>query len=215
MKSNIPSLMMIVLAALVCSAERANAYYDPGVQRWVNRDPIEEEGGINLFGFVLNKPVNLADMFGLAEKCDDNLPPEDLKPKPKRDRSWFPKDTTPEENLAEIEKMKQKNQAAINSIKRSEQEAAADRAQQARDASKSGGGGKGGGLAGMAVGAALDMVQESVEASVASARGRWAMEHGFFIRAPLEFEERPHTLPTYLEAYPPKLYPPLKCNLDK
>ena len=40
-------------------------FYDPVTGRWLSRDPIEEEGGVNLYGFIENKPVNLIDMFGL------------------------------------------------------------------------------------------------------------------------------------------------------
>jgi RHS repeat-associated protein len=40
-------------------------FYDPGMQRWLNRDPIEEEGGGNLYGFIANNPVNDLDAFGL------------------------------------------------------------------------------------------------------------------------------------------------------
>lgn len=42
-------------------------WYLPQLQRWVNRDPIGEEGGINLYRFVLNNSVNLADPFGFEE----------------------------------------------------------------------------------------------------------------------------------------------------
>jgi RHS repeat-associated protein len=40
-------------------------YYDPSVQRWINRDLIEEFGGINLYGFVGNRPTLDEDAFGL------------------------------------------------------------------------------------------------------------------------------------------------------
>ena len=33
--------------------------------RWLTRDPIEEQGGINLFVFVYNNPVNHIDLAGL------------------------------------------------------------------------------------------------------------------------------------------------------
>jgi uncharacterized protein RhaS with RHS repeats len=36
------------------------------LQRFINRDPIEEEGGLNLYGFVGNDPVNSFDELGLA-----------------------------------------------------------------------------------------------------------------------------------------------------
>jgi RHS repeat-associated protein len=41
-------------------------WYDANLQRWVNRDPIGERGGINLYGFVGNNPINKIDYFGLA-----------------------------------------------------------------------------------------------------------------------------------------------------
>ena len=40
-------------------------YYDPVTGRWLNRDPIEEFGGLNLYAFVLNNGVNWVDVLGL------------------------------------------------------------------------------------------------------------------------------------------------------
>ncbi len=42
-------------------------FYDPNLQRWPNQDPLGEEGGINLYGFVGNSSINFVDPFGLAE----------------------------------------------------------------------------------------------------------------------------------------------------
>ena len=39
-------------------------YYDPYIGRWTNRDPIGEAGGLNLYGFVGNDPINLVDPYG-------------------------------------------------------------------------------------------------------------------------------------------------------
>jgi hypothetical protein len=39
-------------------------YYDPVTGRWPSRDPIEESGGMNLYGFVGNNGVNDADVVG-------------------------------------------------------------------------------------------------------------------------------------------------------
>ncbi|GDY23534.1 hypothetical protein LBMAG56_48810 [Verrucomicrobiota bacterium] len=39
-------------------------YYSPGTGRWINRDPLEEEGGRNLYAFVKNDPVNQLDALG-------------------------------------------------------------------------------------------------------------------------------------------------------
>lgn len=38
--------------------------YDPKVGRWVNRDPIKEDGGLNLYGYVEGNPVNAIDPTG-------------------------------------------------------------------------------------------------------------------------------------------------------
>ncbi|MCI5142391.1 MAG: RHS repeat-associated core domain-containing protein, partial [Candidatus Electrothrix sp. ATG1] len=40
-------------------------FYSPSVGRWINRDPIGEAGGINLYGFVQNNPIIFWDPFGL------------------------------------------------------------------------------------------------------------------------------------------------------
>jgi RHS repeat-associated protein len=45
-------------------------YYDPNLQRWPNRDPIEEVGGINLYEFVRNAPLLGVDYRGL-NACTD------------------------------------------------------------------------------------------------------------------------------------------------
>jgi RHS repeat-associated protein len=42
-------------------------YYVPELGRWVNRDPIEEVGGDNLYGFVGNAGVNRTDYLGLRD----------------------------------------------------------------------------------------------------------------------------------------------------
>jgi len=43
--------------------------YNPSIGRWMNRDLIEEKGGINLFAFVNNQPVDQVDPFGLTKVC--------------------------------------------------------------------------------------------------------------------------------------------------
>ena len=39
-------------------------YYDPITGRWLSRDPIAEEGGMNLYSFVRNDSLNFVDPFG-------------------------------------------------------------------------------------------------------------------------------------------------------
>jgi RHS repeat-associated protein len=74
----------VLLAALFLSAVTASAYYDPGMQRWLNRDPLGESGFelvvkrplpgkgfvkeepiANFYVFGENNPVLNSDPFGL------------------------------------------------------------------------------------------------------------------------------------------------------
>jgi RHS repeat-associated protein len=38
--------------------------YSPTLARWINRDPIEEDGGVNLYSYVDNDPVSAIDLLG-------------------------------------------------------------------------------------------------------------------------------------------------------
>ena len=42
-------------------------YYDPQLGRWMSRDPIEENGGLNLYGMVENSLLTLWDELGYTE----------------------------------------------------------------------------------------------------------------------------------------------------
>jgi RHS repeat-associated protein len=42
-------------------------FYSPRLGRWINRDPLEEEGGLLLYGFVGNQPIGSIDPDGRAE----------------------------------------------------------------------------------------------------------------------------------------------------
>ena len=42
-------------------------FYEPALQRWLNRDPIEEFDGLNLYDYVGNDPINQVDLFGYAK----------------------------------------------------------------------------------------------------------------------------------------------------
>lgn len=44
---------------------------NPNTGRWLSRDPLEEAGGENLYGFVGNNPISIFDVLGLEWKgCD-------------------------------------------------------------------------------------------------------------------------------------------------
>jgi len=84
-----PLLWPSALLALLSAPTLASAYYDPGVQRWINRDPLLEPGfeivrsayapsgaprgflsfgefleGLSLYGFLRNTPTMHVDPFG-------------------------------------------------------------------------------------------------------------------------------------------------------
>lgn len=54
----------IALAILFLTASSAFAFYDPTPGRWINRDPIGEKGGQNVYAFVDNSPQNWVDTDG-------------------------------------------------------------------------------------------------------------------------------------------------------
>ena len=58
-------------------------FYHPELGRWMSRDPIEEEGGVNLSGFVGNSPVDRSDMLGLSDCMiteHADTPAENMRP---------------------------------------------------------------------------------------------------------------------------------------
>jgi RHS repeat-associated protein len=52
-------------------------YFSPGLGRWLSRDPIEEQGGLNLYGVVGNDAINQVDVLGMARRgrCNRNRCP--------------------------------------------------------------------------------------------------------------------------------------------
>ena len=61
-------MLLSSLLLLGVSLEReAQAFYNPNTGQWVNRDPIEELGGANLYGFVGNAPSQRIDAKGTVQ----------------------------------------------------------------------------------------------------------------------------------------------------
>ena len=58
-------LIFVSLMAYCAGLCNASAFYDPGTQRWLNRDPLGESGGKNIFRFVGNNPIYNIDKYGL------------------------------------------------------------------------------------------------------------------------------------------------------
>jgi RHS repeat-associated protein len=81
-------------------SDYGHRYYSPGMGRWLNRDPIAELGGANLYGYVGNDPVNRFDPRGLAAAGGDcpkggqELPPDPGRPVPPEE---YPPPRSPED----------------------------------------------------------------------------------------------------------------------
>ncbi len=53
-------------------------YYNSSTGQWLSRDPIGEEGGLNLYGFVHNNAIDAHDNLGLCDaNCNPPLNPKD------------------------------------------------------------------------------------------------------------------------------------------
>jgi hypothetical protein len=63
MKNVIP----LAVAVGFFAALNVQAYFDPSVGRWASRDPMGEDGGLNLYAPVDNNFVNCADGLGLKQ----------------------------------------------------------------------------------------------------------------------------------------------------
>lgn len=74
MKTKIQNSLVLVTLILVFKVNVASAFLDPNLGRWIQRDPIGESGGLNLYAYVGNNPVNKIDPFGLQNPVSSTLP---------------------------------------------------------------------------------------------------------------------------------------------
>jgi RHS repeat-associated protein len=82
-----PILDALALLALFSTANVASGYYDPGVQRWINRDPMTESGfrtarhghpasgraEPNVYAYVVNQPLTEYDPLGLTHQEETDI----------------------------------------------------------------------------------------------------------------------------------------------
>jgi len=41
-------------------------FYSSGIGRWINRDPLKENGSVNFYSYLISNPLNLAESYGLV-----------------------------------------------------------------------------------------------------------------------------------------------------
>ena len=68
MKISFSKLLRLSLVLLFVTLN-SRASYDPTIGRWASRDPGEESGRVNVYGFCGNDSVNTIDLFGLLIRC--------------------------------------------------------------------------------------------------------------------------------------------------
>lgn len=61
---NMKKIIICFLLLTCLFTSSGHAFYNASAGRWLSRDPIEEKGGLNLYAFVCNRPVNDLDPFG-------------------------------------------------------------------------------------------------------------------------------------------------------
>lgn len=74
MKNLLCHFLITTALLIIAFVEQAQAYYNPEEGRFINRDPIEERGGENVYGFLRNDGVNKLDKLGMqyVEVGDSN-----------------------------------------------------------------------------------------------------------------------------------------------
>jgi hypothetical protein len=63
----------LALLTWLLASQTGHCSYNPTTGRWLNRDPVEESGGPNLYGFAINRPLSVVDYLGAAAISDEWL----------------------------------------------------------------------------------------------------------------------------------------------
>ena len=58
------------MCKLTCMVLYPFRHYSPGIGRWTSRDPIDEQGGLNIMCYVWNRPIAEIDPLGLEGRND-------------------------------------------------------------------------------------------------------------------------------------------------
>lgn len=64
-------------------------YYNASTGRWLNRDPLAEDGGMNLMCFVRNQPLSQSDVDGRSMTLTETLTPLDMPPTTGPMANWY------------------------------------------------------------------------------------------------------------------------------
>ena len=66
----------VLITALLLCCVNLFAYHDPNTGRFISRDPIEEDGGLNLYAMVWNNSIDRTDNLGLLSTIPEpEIPP--------------------------------------------------------------------------------------------------------------------------------------------
>ena len=90
-------------------------YYSPALGKWLSPDPIEESGGMNVFGFLGSDPVNAVDVLGMFGSCRGNWwpAPRPTLPDPSKP---IPDDLTRDELEDQLEAYRDYGEGEIKSL---------------------------------------------------------------------------------------------------
>jgi hypothetical protein len=64
MKANLRIVLFGIIATLTITQAHAMRWYSASTGKWFSRDPIQERGGLNVYGFCKNDPINRYDKLG-------------------------------------------------------------------------------------------------------------------------------------------------------